>query len=259
MVGASAGRIAAKGQSASARRGGLIMGAATGVFLTVGIALTRSMAGYGLFLFSAIASILIYRRAAFGPLTRRSRILTAVLPALFLVGALIGPVSQESLSSEFSEDPGSRGSIAKTTFRAIEDSFPAGTGLGTFGDIYRRYEDADRPVPDFTNHAHNDYLEFILELGLAGVLVILGFIVWWLRRSLRAWRDDYKGATLARAGSIVIGIVLVHSLVDYPIRTSAIASIFALACALLLQPRGGNRTTGKEVGPTTNLRHLEAA
>jgi O-antigen ligase len=101
-------------------------------------------------------------------------------------------------------------------------------------------------------------LEFILELGIAGAVVILGFILWWLRRSFRAWRDDYKGATLARAGSVAIGVILVHSLVDYPMRTSAMASIFAISCALLLQPRSGNQAVNKEADPGTKLRHLEA-
>jgi O-antigen ligase len=113
-------------------------------------------------------------------------------------------------------------------------------------------------VPDFTNHAHNDYLEFVLELGIAGILLILGFVVWWWRRSLQAWRDDYKGASLARAGSVAIGVVLAHSLVDYPMRTSAIASIFAVGCALLLQPRSRNRAAAREADPSSKLRHLEA-
>jgi hypothetical protein len=90
IVAASAGRTAAKGRSASKRRGGLIMAAATAAFLALGIAMAGSMAGYGLFLLSCVASILIYRRAAFGPLTRRSMISMGVVSALLVVGSIVG-------------------------------------------------------------------------------------------------------------------------------------------------------------------------
>jgi len=39
---------------------------------------------------------------------------------------------------------------------------------------------------------------------------------------------------LARAGSLVVAMILVHSAVDYPLRTVAMTSLFAFACALLV-------------------------
>jgi hypothetical protein len=42
--------------------------------------------------------------------------------------------------------------------------------------------------------------------------------------------------TLGRAATVVIGLLLAHSFVDYPMRTEAIMAVFAVSCALLMEP-----------------------
>jgi hypothetical protein len=71
---------------------------------------------------------------------------------------------------------------------------------------------------------------------------------------------DFPGAGLARAGSAMVGIVLAHSIVDYPIRTAAIAAVFALGCALMVPPvaRRSREEPAEEEG-SAPLRHIEAA
>ncbi len=174
---------------------------------------------------------------------------------IFAIVALRGPLSSEAFEGDLSNQPTSRRVLAATTTRAVADSFPAGTGLGTFSTIYRRYENPDRVTRQYANHAHNDYLEVALELGIAGLLLIIAFIAWWAMAVARVWRSDVPGAALARAGTVAIGIVLLHSIVDYPLRTSAIAAVVALACALLV-PAPRRETEAPE--PDSDLRHLEA-
>ncbi len=150
--------------------------------------------------------------------------------------------------------------MAATSVEAIKDTFPSGTGLGSFPQVYRTYEDQNAVGTELVNHAHNDYLEFALELGLAGVVLIIGFILWWGRQTIRAWRASFEGADLGRAGSVVVLVVLLHSSVDYPIRTSAIAALFAVGCALMIPgSRAARRTTKTNpANEATDLRHLEA-
>jgi O-antigen ligase len=249
----------ASGSDRSKRSGGLIMALAFALFLTAGIALCGSVAGYALFVPSAFASLLIYRRATVGRLSALWKAALGLLVTLFIGLAILGPVSQQSLSSKFSAAPDSRRHIAATTAEAITDSFPIGTGLGTFADVYRHYEDPQRVTREYTNRAHNDYLELALETGFVGVLTTILFVFWWLRRSITAWRSEAAGTHLARAGSLVIGIVLLHSLVDYPIRTSAIAAVFAVACAFLVpSPAGAARRRSSRSSGDEPLHHLEA-
>lgn len=150
--------------------------------------------------------------------------------------------------------------MAATTVEAIKGSFPAGTGLGSFPQVYRTYEDPAAIGSELVNHAHNDYLEFVLELGLPGLVLILAFIFWWAWRMIGIWRSNFEGAGLGRAGSVLVLVVVLHSMVDYPIRTSAIAALVAVGCALMIPANAGARRTTRGIpeGEPTDLRHLEA-
>jgi O-antigen ligase len=133
-----------------------------------------------------------------------------------------------------------------------------GTGLGTFQTVYRRYENPDRVTRSYANHAHNEYVEFVLELGIAGLLLILAFIAWWATALVRVWRSEVPGAAMARAASVAIGVVLLHSIVDYPLRTSAIAAVLGFACALLVPAPRRESEPAEAAGPESDLRHLKA-
>lgn len=143
------------------------------------------------------------------------------------------------LLDRFETDPlqDARVRISRNTFHAALTAFPYGTGLGTFQNIYA----ATEPVRDvishkFANRAHNDYLEFILETGAFGFIIIICFYLWYLIRLFFVWFSDSSQQTnsyLARAASITIGLLLLHSFVDYPLRTQAMMGLFALSCALL--------------------------
>lgn len=117
---------------------------------------------------------------------------------------------------------------------AAETYLPLGSGLGSFDAVYRSVEPLERLDPTYFNQAHNDYLETWLETGWLGAALIIGFLVWFGRRSWTAWRAGVSTQRdLQRAATIAIGAVLLHSAVDYPLRTAALATVFALCCALL--------------------------
>jgi O-antigen ligase len=122
--------------------------------------------------------------------------------------------------------------IIATTLQAASDHFPAGSGGGSFLRVYQHYEDPAEASPQYRNHAHNDYAEVLLEYGALGALLILAVIGWWARQAQVAWRGQGPGFAEARAGVIMLGILLVHSAVDYPLRTGALA-LLATAAAVL--------------------------
>jgi O-antigen ligase len=110
----------------------------------------------------------------------------------------------------------------------------ASAGLGSFPQVYAGVEPVDIMAETFFNHAHNDYLEIWLEAGILGVAALLAFIGWWLNRSFLVWTlPTTPGRNLSRAASAAITLLLIHSLVEYPSRALAIASVLALSCALL--------------------------
>lgn len=117
---------------------------------------------------------------------------------------------------------------------AADTFLPVGSGVGSFDAVYRSVEPIERLTPLFFNHAHNDYLETWLETGWLGAALLIAFMVWFGRRSWAAWRGEVALARdLQRAASLAVLVCLLHSVVDYPLRTEMIAILFAFACGLL--------------------------
>lgn len=112
---------------------------------------------------------------------------------------------------------------------------PIGSGLGTFQIVYQARETLERTTPTYVNHAHNDYLEIALEMGVAGCILLAAALAWLALLTRGALRQGPgEAGQLARSGAVVIWLLLLHSLVDYPLRTEALASLFAFACAVTL-------------------------
>lgn len=155
--------------------------------------------------------------------------------ALGLLGERAAPV----------DDPRFR--FWKTVVAAASRFFPAGSGIGTFRAAYDAQEPLEAVAPLYVTHAHNDYLEIAVESGLAGVALCVAFLLWFGSATVRLWRARGRGGEwpLGLAGSIVCLLLLLHSAVDYPLRTVALSTVFAIAAACLWRagvqahPQGG--------------------
>lgn len=117
---------------------------------------------------------------------------------------------------------------------AAQTYLPLGSGIGSFDAVYRAVEPLEQLDSTFFNQAHNEYLETWLEAGWLGAGLILAFLVWYARRCWAVWRSQPSGeGDMQRAASIGIGVLLLHSVADYPLRTVSLAVMFALCCGLL--------------------------
>jgi O-antigen ligase len=136
----------------------------------------------------------------------------------------------------------------------IKDNWLLGSGIGSFRRLYPQYEDQAAVTTTFVNHAHNDYLEILLETGIPGLLTLLLFLLWWAGRAVRVAR---MRAIFPCAWAAVIGsaALLLHSLVDYPLRTAALAAIMAALLALMAQPRIREDSDDLDLWPS---RHISA-
>lgn len=151
----------------------------------------------------------------------------------------------------FTADPLADGrvSFGRNTLIAAKSYFPTGAGVGTFTVVYPQFPRIeDESVNAFANRAHNDYFEAGLESGvLAGAVLIL-FLVWYAGRLSEIWRRGKQSHAdldlrLARAASIVVALLLAHSLLDYPLRTGALMAVMAMSCAFLIPSRQGAQST----------------
>lgn len=227
----------------------ILAGAA--LVLVVGIVINGSLAGYALAVPAITASALIVASPS-----QRLRVPIAMVAVLAVLAAIAGlastSIGNSRISQEASGSVQSREELLKTTGTAIAGTMPLGSGLGSFAKVYRLYENLDQVTPEYVVHAHNDYAELTLELGLAGAALILGFFVWWLAALTAAWRTG-GGGPYARAASIASAVVLVHSLVDFPLRTAAVSSVFAMCLALLINRRPSQRQDPSDLRPARHI------
>ncbi|RZM06331.1 MAG: hypothetical protein EOP68_16240, partial [Sphingomonas sp.] len=117
----------------------------------------------------------------------------------------------------------------------VRETFPFGTGFGSFERVYRTVEPLGQVSPLSVNHAHNDVLELLLEGGLpALVLMLIGVVVLIaaLRSGWRAARERQDRAILVAGGAAIL-LILLFSLVDYPLRMAAIAGLFGASLGLI--------------------------
>jgi O-antigen ligase len=245
---------AAAGRSRNIQRYSALLTVLTGaaLLLAVGIALNGSLAGFGLAVPAISASVLII-----APPSRNLRLTLAIVTGLALLAAVIAMASTSIGSSRIGQEASgsvqSRRDILKTTETAIGETMPLGTGLGSFVRVYPLYESPDRVGSEYVIHAHNDYAELALELGFAGVLLIAIFLVWWGAAAKAAWRTGGGGGPYARAASIATAVILVHSLVDFPLRTATISAVFAMCLALLIDRRPAQRQDPTDFRPARHV------
>ncbi|HYC96271.1 MAG TPA: O-antigen ligase family protein, partial [Sphingomicrobium sp.] len=250
FVAAAGASLRAGTKDARARSVGLAVVASGLVLIILGLILNRSLAGYGLGVPVVLASLLIL----FGQSARRT---AGALAAIGLAGiaaiALLwaSPIGTQLDELGASTSVTSRRQIAANSLALASEFAPVGSGVGTYPKLYQLKEDPAEVDRWYVNHAHNDYLELAVETGLPGVLLILVFLFWW---GIAVWRMLRSPASdqFALAGAIASAAILMHSMVDYPLRTAAIGAVFAMSLALILQSRRSAQSE-KDLRP---VRHL---
>lgn len=213
-----------------------------GLLAVIALAAIRSRAGVVLFAPAVVLSALIIWRDGSGASRQSLRLWAAgVLAAVAAVLALgLSPITDR-----FETADGGRGRFDRwpTVLEAAGDYQPLGSGPGSFDPAYRSVETLTELDPTFFNHAHNDYLEIWLETGWFGALLLLVTVGWAGRRWIPSWARDRRrrADALARASGAAVLLLLLHSTVEFSIRTTAIMAVTAVCLALLALAGQPNR------------------
>lgn len=199
-----------------------------------GVTATRSRAGVMLALFALAGAAAVLVRG--GALSRHWRTAGGVAAAALAVTAGVLLFGLAPILDRF--DAGSsepRFQNWPVVARAASDFLPLGSGVGSFQTVYSGVEPLGAVSPFYFNHAHNDYLEVWLETGLAGLALAALFLGWLATRIVAVWagRAGEGDRDLAAGSSLSLLLLLGHSAVDYPLRTEALAVLFAFACAVV--------------------------
>jgi O-antigen ligase len=227
----------------------LLVGAAYAIIF-VGLLINSSLAGIGLGVPVALTTWLVF--GCQRPTLRRLLVAVTVVASIgALLAIAVGPFGNNLFGRQTSNVELSRQTSFRLTLQAAGQYFPVGSGTGSFQPIYRTQEPLDTVTNIYMNHAHSDWLELLLETGIAGIFCAALFLGWWGRQVQKIWKAA-EPEPFSQAAAIALVAIMLHSIVDYPLRTAALSAVFA-ACVGLLS---GARPFVRLRKTKTSARHL---
>jgi O-antigen ligase len=215
------------------RKPPILVGAVSTLLILVVVVLgTTSRAGFGLLplAIAAFLFILFRRRAPFQMVLPSVGAIAALLLFLFVSGGFTRTLTRFSSLNDL------RFGYWEDITWALHNYGLAGTGFGTFEPVYMSSESLAVITPAIVNHAHNDYLEILLEGGLvgAGILVLFLALAGTTLFVVSKSRPSGERSLYRTAAAMALALLLLASAVDYPVRMPAVSATFALLFAVLL-------------------------
>lgn len=235
FIAAMGARLRERAKDVRMRTAGLALASSGLVAVVLGLVLNQSLAGIGLGIPVLLASLIIL----FGMPARVARISLALAGIVAIAAVVLlwtRPIGSSFDRLGVETSVASRQQILANSLDLAFQFSPVGSGLGTFAKVYPQSEDLSAVDRVYVNHAHNDYVELAIEMGLPGIVLILLFLAWWVvevRRMLRSPASDQ----FAMAAAIASAAILLHSAVDYPLRTAAISAVMAMCLAMIVLAR----------------------
>ncbi|HWR58964.1 MAG TPA: O-antigen ligase family protein [Thermodesulfovibrionales bacterium] len=198
-----------------------------GITMAVTLFFSLSRAG----MISFLAGMIVFSVLVLGRGMSRKKLIPVALFALIVAGYLlflgISPIIARFTPGEVST--GNRISAWMGTLSAFRDYAFLGSGFGTFQYIFKIYQ------PDglylYWAHAHNDYLQLLLELGIAGTIVVAVFLFVVLKTIIKA---EWGGGDLYLKAALLSSIssIAVHSIVDFNLHIPSNGLLFFLILGL---------------------------
>lgn len=167
--------------------------------------------------------------------------------SLLAVAAICAAVLIRHVDSE-------RGVIAQQTARIGTEFAPLGTGMGTFVPIYLQEQELREARTKTVNHAHDEYLQWWLEGGIPALAVVgfgLAVFGWSGWRVLRV--PSRRARTVAASAWTCLLVLCLHSVVDFPLRTTTLMATAGLLAGLLFG------ALGSPLQESHGRRHRDAA
>ncbi len=194
------------------------LGAVAGALLILGVILSGSRTGlYGGLL------ILVLWGALDNRLSRASRgmLMGSAIIAVMLwfgVAALLESGNHVfGAKARLGEGDSSHFAIWRNTLEMIRQQPLLGVGWGEFNFAWTLTPFPGRPTA-FFDHTHNLVLQLVVELGIPVALLVIGLLLWALvQGARRAWATAGPAGHGARAAWVMVAMIALHSLDEYPL------------------------------------------
>jgi O-antigen ligase len=214
----------------------LLLGAAALMSLAIVLSNSRSglvVLGFTVFLFLGL-SVASYSQTGYRqPWVGKSiRVTFLVVTALAVYAGVGSTIERFALDDLLHED---RPLYWANTIDIVGDFPLFGTGLGTFASAYNAYETRGGDGMELS-HAHNDYLEYVAELGVLGATILIGAVAYLVVQAYLAWRKrrHAHARALALGGIVSLAGMGVHAVTDFNLHVPANMVLFTVVLCLTL-------------------------
>lgn len=176
------------------------------------------------------------------PHTARLVIAGAVVAIIVAIGLAAAITSRNAAVSRLSVvDEDLRFSVWEQIWAFLPNYLPWGSGNGSYVEVYQIHEPASMLISSYSNHAHNDWLEVVMTAGVPGIALLIAAVGLFLAGVLASFSARGVAGKQRRLGLVMILVLAIASLVDYPLRTPIMAAIFAVATVWACRPVNGTR------------------
>jgi O-antigen ligase len=205
----------------------------------MGVALLLSASRGGLVaMLAGLIVLLVFNKGLLGKRHFALRIALVVTLLITIIGgaAFVGGETSLSRFAETTQSKdvsSNRLYIWATTVKVIGQNLPFGAGLGAFGVAFTPFDSTGGDLR--VEQAHNDYLQVAADAGIIGIAIGGFFIFLLIKTGIRsvAVNNTYRRgvAVGAFAGCCAI---LVHSLFDFVLHTTAVSLLFLTTVGLVV-------------------------
>lgn len=203
------------------------------VVMVIGLVLSRSRMGNAAF-FAALAVIALYALWFYKrpPVLLKPLIISILVLDMLIIGSIFGLEKLQQRYQETSFASEARDNVVVDSLPLLAEHGWTGTGGGTFYTVFPAYQPA--PYSGFYDHAHNEYLQFAIEIGIPMTTLLGLMLLWCLWQNLQVMRlsDDKLHRGLAFGAAMAIVHMLIHNVVDFNLQAPATALLFLTVLAL---------------------------
>ena len=205
------------------------------IIMVVGLIMTRSRMGNSAFFISLLATsfiaLLLMKRT---PNTLKWLIASLIILDMVIVGTYFGVEKVKERLQTTSLQSETRDDVVRDAIPFIKDVWQTGTGAGSFYSSFPKYQSTEYQM--FYDHAHNEYVQFLIEFGLVPSLCLLAMLLYIIWSSLVALRQskNKRNQGLALGCLMACIAMLMHSSVDFVFQDFAIVMVFLSIILLTL-------------------------
>ena len=205
------------------------------IIIIVALILTRSRMGNSAFFIALMVvsflALFLYNNK---PKAFKLLIVSFFIIDLIIIGAIFDVEKVKQRISETSIASETRDEVVRDSIPLILDKPLLGSGGGTFYTAFPAYQ--SEPYSGYYDNAHNDYIQFAVELGIPATATLGALILYclWLCVATMRKRKTALFQGVAFGCAIAIIDMLLHSSVDYSLQAGANSMLFMVILCLAI-------------------------